>query len=80
MSTPRRQLIRTPASPAAPILEYEHRLHQLRTRLAQERAVLGRWTRRLKRAFHVVEKRQRSICRLERELARQEEKCHAARR
>jgi hypothetical protein len=78
MSTPRRRLIRPPASPASPSLEYERRVQRLRTRLAQERATLGRWTRRLKRAFHVVEKRQQSICRLEREIAKQEEKCHAA--
>jgi hypothetical protein len=78
MSTPRRRLIRPPASPATSILEYEPRLKRLRTRLTKERAALGRWTRRLKRAFHAVEKQQRCVCRLEREIANQEEKGHAA--
>lgn len=45
-------------------------LKKLRQRLAQERIAWSRWMPRLKRAFHAVEKIDRRICRLERQIAR----------
>ena len=38
-------------------------------KLVKERESLGRWMKRLKRAFHAIEKQQQRISRLERRLA-----------
>jgi hypothetical protein len=40
--------------------------------LENERATLARWLARLRRSFHAVEKAQRQVGRLERQLAREE--------
>jgi hypothetical protein len=45
----------------------------LRQRLAGERAALARWMTRLRRAFRLVEKLQRSIARVERAIAKKED-------
>jgi hypothetical protein len=67
MSTPRRRIVR-PATP--PDGEHRRRLQheKLRTRLERERAALARWQTRLRRAFNAVEKHQRAVARLERQL------------
>ncbi len=73
MSTPRRRLVRSaPVSlPSNP--QHERRRQRLRDRLEHERATLTRWQRRLKRALNAVAKFQKSIGRLEHQLAKQEE-------
>jgi hypothetical protein len=45
----------------------------MRERLEHERAALARWQTRLKRAFNAVEKCQRKIARLERNITHLEE-------
>ena len=50
--------------------ERRRRIQKLRQRLARERAAWSRWMPRLKRAFHSVEKLDRRICRLERQIAK----------
>jgi hypothetical protein len=40
-----------------------------REQLHKEQQSLGRWMSRLKRAFHAVEKQQRRVTRLERQIA-----------
>jgi hypothetical protein len=73
MATPRRRLIR----PASPLTNHraqsERKAVKLRSRLEAERAVLARWMTRLRRAVHAVEKAQRTITRIERQLACSEE-------
>jgi hypothetical protein len=71
MANARRCIVRP-----APTLTTDHRqhqLHKLRTRLAGERTSLARWQTRLKRAFTTVEKHQKRILRLERQIAFLEE-------
>jgi hypothetical protein len=70
MTLPRRRLVRPPVAPAP---DLGHQRARLLARLGQERIALARWMARLRRAFHAVEKYQRSITRLERQLAHQEE-------
>lgn len=72
MSSPRRRLVRPPPSPAPPASP-SRQLLKLRTRLTQERDTLSRWMRRLKRAFHAMEKSQEKVARIERQIARLEE-------
>jgi hypothetical protein len=72
MSTPRRRLVR-PEAPPARRPNPERRVHKLRARLEAERAALARWQVKLRRAFTTVDKRQRAIARIERELARLED-------
>jgi hypothetical protein len=73
MSTPRRRIVR-PAPAAAPSSpQSDRRLQKLRTRLEAEHLALVRWMKRLKRAFHFVEKSQRNIARLQRQIAHLEE-------
>ncbi len=72
MSIPRRRLIR-PAATVAPDPQRQRRAQKLRERLEHERAALARWQTRLKRAFNAVEKCQRKIARLERNITHLEE-------
>jgi hypothetical protein len=74
MTTPRRRLLRT-LSPPAPVPDPRRarQLQRLRTRLEQERQCLQRWLRRLKLAFHAVEKSQARVRRLEQQLNQTEE-------
>jgi hypothetical protein len=71
--TPRRRIIR----PTPPVSEvhphHDRRQQKLRARLEKERLALSRWMTRLKRAFHSVEKIQRAILRVERQIALLEE-------
>ncbi len=69
MSTPRRRLIR----PHQPPTEPDRQIQKLRSKVEAERNTLKRWMTRLKRAFHAVEKIQRRIIRIERQIARGEE-------
>ena len=67
MSTPRRRIIRQ----ATPIPTNGHRdrqVERLRNSLAHERQTLTRWQTRLRRAFNTVEKAQKRIARLEKQL------------
>ena len=73
MSLPRRRLIR----PALAADRTPHRPRQgqkLRDRLAKEQAALRRWQSRLKRAFNAVEKCQKCIARIERQLKLSEDR------
>jgi hypothetical protein len=70
-TSPRRRVLR-PARTSADDSNRQRVLHKKRTRLHDEQQSLLRWMSRLKRAFHAVEKQQRTIARLERELARLE--------
>jgi hypothetical protein len=72
MSTPRRQLIRPPTNPLH-TLQRQRQIEKLSARLDDERRALARWQKRLRRAFTAVEKQNRTIARLERQIARQEE-------
>lgn len=73
MSMPRRRLIR-PALTPAPINPNRHRqVQKLRERLEHEHAALARWQTKLKRAFNTVEKCQKAISRIERQLTQVEE-------
>src|SRR5262249_5056285 len=72
MTAPRRRLIR-PVSPSTSTPDHQRRLQKLRTNLEQERSTLVRWMARLSRAFHAVEKAQKRITRLERQLTKMEE-------
>ena len=65
MTTPRRRVLR-PVRPDAGDGVRERNLAARRVRLAAEKQSLDRWMSRLKRAFHVVEKQQVKIARLER--------------
>jgi len=69
---PRRRLIRpAPVPVVAP--ERPHQIQKLRERLDKERAALARWQSKLKRAFNAVEKCQRKVARIERQLTHLEE-------
>jgi hypothetical protein len=72
MTAPRRRLVRV-AAPNPPRPQPAPRLSRLRSRLEAERTALARWQSRLRRAFNAVEKFQRSIQRIERQIARLEE-------
>ena len=71
MSTPRRRLVRPATAP--PDQQRQRRAKRLREGLERERASLTRWMARLRRAFHVVEKSQQRIARIERRLTQLEE-------
>ncbi|MBX9681840.1 MAG: hypothetical protein K2X38_24030 [Gemmataceae bacterium] len=63
MTLPRRRIIRpTPIALPTPKLE------RLGERLAAEEKLLHRWMSRLRRAFHAVEKQQRTIARLRKSI------------
>ena len=67
MSVPRRRLIRPALEPV--VAHHRSRqLQRLRERLDKERAALARWQRKLKRAFNAVEKSQKKVARLERNI------------
>jgi hypothetical protein len=72
MSTVRRRILRSelPMRPAT-VTEQRRRsvAEKKHSQLQRERAALARWTTRLKRAFHAVERGQLRVARLERQLA-----------
>ena len=59
-----------PTPPPDERRERRRQLKKLRQRLAEQREAWSRWMPRLKRAFHAVEKLDRRICRLERQIDR----------
>ena len=69
--TPRRRLIR-PHQPPTNDRADQERIQKLRKRLELAHTTLARWMARLKRAFHAVEKIQRRMSRIEKQLARSE--------
>ena len=70
-TSPRRRVLR-PTRATPDDSTRQRSIHRKRSRLQTEQQSLVRWMARLKRAFHAVEKQQRTIARLERELARLE--------
>jgi hypothetical protein len=72
MSLPRRRLIR-PAPLPAPNAERDRQVQKLRERLTHERTALARWQTKLKRAFNSVEKIQKKVARIERQISVLEE-------
>lgn len=66
MTTPRRRIIR----PANNQQRHFQQLQRLRARLQHERAAHARWQKRLRRAFHAVERLHAKIGRMERQLTR----------
>ncbi len=68
MSTPRRRLVRPPTTAQELDPNRTRRLQRLRARLEKERAALVRWMVRLRRAFHAMERLQRSAARVERQI------------
>jgi hypothetical protein len=73
MSTPRRRIVRTTAVVDVAAQQRQRRVQSLRGKLTQDRAALGRWMSRLRRAFHSVEKIQQRIARIDRQLAHLED-------
>ena len=74
MTMPRRRIVRSPPSPSPPPdPQRQRRMQKLRNHLEKERVVLGRWMVKLRRAFHSVEKSQRKLAHLEKQLAKQED-------
>jgi lipid II:glycine glycyltransferase (peptidoglycan interpeptide bridge formation enzyme) len=69
MPNARRCIVRPAPSPVLSNQQRDHQIEKLRTRLSQERTSLARWQTRLKRAFTTVEKHQKRIGRLERQIA-----------
>ena len=66
----RRRVIRPPAPEPLSVLRHQERQRKQQARLAKEREIFDRWMVKLRRAFHTVERSQRKIARLERDLAR----------
>jgi hypothetical protein len=71
MTAARRRVLRS-APLTVTDVRHQQRLEKVREQLTQERAALGRWMTRLKRAFHAVEKQQSRIGRIERRLSQSE--------
>ena len=68
MTAPRRRILRpAAASQAADARRQAHREKQL-TKLAKEQQSLHTWMRRLRRAFHAIERIQGRISRLQRQV------------
>ena len=68
MTSPRRRLVRPPVHSTPTRSPQPQALQRARARLAQARNALARWMTRLKRAFHAVDKQQRAVARLERQI------------
>jgi hypothetical protein len=68
VTTPRRRIIRPSPEPQTDPVE-QRRILRLRSRLEKERVALDRWWKRLRRALNAVEKHQRSVKNLERQIA-----------
>jgi hypothetical protein len=72
MSLPRRRTLR-PTRSAVDDTQRQAKLLDRRSRLRTEPLNLTRWMKRLRRAFHAVEKNRARVCRLERQIARLEQ-------
>jgi hypothetical protein len=73
MATPRRRIIRPAADPPLPDPARQRRLQKLRSRWLAQHAALERWWKRLRRACNAIDKHQRSIKSLDRQIAQQGE-------
>jgi lipid II:glycine glycyltransferase (peptidoglycan interpeptide bridge formation enzyme) len=62
-----------PASIPIDVPNRSHQIQRLRDRLEKERGALSRWQSKLKRAFNAVEKAQKRIARIERQLTHLED-------
>lgn len=71
MSTARRRILRSPRSSAEESRRHQKLLSR-RSRLQKEQQSLARWMTRFKRAFHAVEKQQKTVSWLEREITKLE--------
>jgi hypothetical protein len=71
VSAPRRRIIRPVVQQTDP--QNQVRVQKLRIRLEHERAALLRWQARMKRSFNAVQKTQKRVARIERQLAQLEE-------
>jgi hypothetical protein len=69
MTTPRRRVLRPPPPPEPANQQRQLQIAKRLAKLEKERAAFDRWMTRLKRAFNAVQKQQRRISRLERQLA-----------
>jgi septal ring factor EnvC (AmiA/AmiB activator) len=70
MTAPRRRIVPPAAATSSRPQAAPQRLAKLHRQLEQERAALARWMRRLKRAFHSMERLQQRIACIERQIAR----------
>ena len=68
MTTPRRRVLR--ATPVTADPRQLQRVERLHAQLTADREALSRWMRKLRRAFHEVEKLQARINRREKQLAK----------
>ena len=76
MATVRRRIIRPNAEAPPPDLARQRQNQRLRARLAQARAALDRWWKRLRRALNALDKHQRTVKSLERQLNQTGEPTH----
>lgn len=70
MTTLRRRIVRPQSAPSLPNPRPAALLQKRRAQIEQARAGFARWLARLRRACHALDKQQRRLTRLERELAR----------
>lgn len=73
MTLPRRRLVRPAAASSTGDPQRQRKKQRLREHLEHELQALARWQPRLKRAFNTVQKCQRKVADLERQLARLED-------
>ena len=73
MTTVRRRILRQARTQTAADSRRQQQIADQRAKLQRERASLDRWMTRLKRAFHAVEKQQRRIAGLERNIRKLEQ-------
>ena len=76
MAAPRRRIIRPAAEPPLSDPARQRRLQKRRSRRLAEQAALERWWKRLRRAFNAIEKHQRSIKSLTRQLSQHGERAN----
>jgi len=69
MSAPRRRIIRPPTELPTVPAPSQRQLAKLRARLEKERAALARWQTQFRRAFHAIDKLQRTVSRIEQRIA-----------
>lgn len=65
----RRRVLRPPRN-ATDQARRQRNLSARRAQLEKDQQCLARWMTKLRRAFHAVEKQQRKVARLEREIAK----------
>ena len=73
MATVRRRVLRQARPPGIPDPRQHKQIADRRAKLVREQAALERWMAKLKRAFHSVEKQQRRIAGLERQIRKLEQ-------